>query len=324
MIRRILLSIGIIIFAVWISLTIITQYSDDDFLRSQNLKQLPSDYINEASEQGKLRVISYKPTAADNHNKTLTKKATVYLPYKYTSANKYDILYLMHGRGGSYKTWLGNEKHPRIFKTILDNMIQNGDIRPVIVVASSLAYEYGTDDMIMEETSREIADDLIPAVESRFSTFTKNTSPDGLRMSRNHRGMAGFSMGGSLTWHMLKDHVDYFRYFIPMSMATYYDRNGYSVKKSRAAAKEIRDSLRLSGYTSKDFEVFAATGNMDHKAKATAMQVYDLTNNKEFIFTNKSFKKGNITFKMWPKKWHSYRTSYPYLYNALIQFFPNE
>jgi endo-1,4-beta-xylanase len=244
----------------------------------------------------------------------------VYLPYEYEKDKKYDILYLMHGRGGSYKTWLGVPKRPGTFKNILDNMIENGDTKPMIVVAPNLAYEFGTDNRIMIGTEHEIVDSLMPAVESSFSTYAVTATPDGFQASRDHRYFAGFSMGGSLTWHMLRDHVDYFRYFIPMSMATYYDKKGYSERKSLVASEKTKKRVQKSGYGPDDFEVYAATGDADYKADATAMQVYDLTDDKNFIYSEGTFKKGNITFKVWPGEWHSYKNSYPYLYNALKSF----
>ncbi|NLD18742.1 MAG: hypothetical protein GX663_00635 [Clostridiales bacterium] len=320
---KFVISICVISFAGAVIFSVVTRSIEDDFLEGQGIEKMSLGYSNEAFQQGSLKVISYKTTMIGRIHNTLDKKATVYLPYGYTSTQEYNIFYLMHGRGGSYKTWLGNQKHPREFKNILDNMIENGDIKPLIVVAPNLTYEYGSDDMIMEGTSHEIATDLMPAVEGQFNTFAKGITSDSFRLSREHRCIGGFSMGGSLTWHTLKDHIDYFRYFIPMSMATYYDNKGYSRMKSLAAAAELKGSLNSSGYTSKDFEVFAATGGMDHKGEATAMQVFDLADDKEFVYTDNYFGEGNITFKMWPGKWHSYKTSYPYIYNALIQFYGN-
>ena len=318
--RKIKLGICTIVCAVAVAVVITNKNFDTDIISSQDLEPLSLSYYKEALEPGQLEVINYKTHRPGRIDHSVTKSAMVYLPYGYNKSKKYNIMYLMHGRGGSYKTWLGVPKRPHTFKNVMDNMIENGDVKPMIVVAPSLAYEFGTDNSIMIGTEREIVNYLMPAVESRFSTYAETATPKGFQASRNHRYFAGFSMGGSLTWHMLRDHVDYFRYFIPMSMATYYDKNGYSERKSIVASEKTKRSMRDSGYGPKDFEVFAATGNDDYKADATAMQVYDLTDDNNFIYTGSNFNRGNITFKIWPGEWHCYKNSYPYLYNALRLF----
>ncbi len=44
---------------------------------------------------------------------------------------EYNILYLMHGTGDDEKYWLKTNPYN---KTMLDNMIADGDIEPLIVV----------------------------------------------------------------------------------------------------------------------------------------------------------------------------------------------
>lgn len=245
----------------------------------------------------------------------------VYLPYNYNPNKRYNIMYLMHGRGGSYRSWLGTEKKPSDFKNVLDHMIQNKDIPPIIVVTPGLAYEYGGDDSIMEGTCYEIIHHVMPTVESKYSTVAKTADKKGFTASRKGRIFAGFSMGGSLTWHMLKDHLNYFSCFIPMSMAYYYDNHGYSEKKSIKSSEEILKSIKKSGYTADDYWVYAATGDDDFKWEAAEMQVWDLIDDDSFYFSGDNFMDGNIIFKTWPGRWHRYTQSYPYIYNALIHFY---
>lgn len=253
--------------------------------------------------KGRLKVFSYD---ADLNGTKVTRKAMVYLPHGYQkSEERYDVLYLMHGRGGSYRTWLGTPGKERTFKSILDEMITAGDIRPIIVVASGLAYEYGTDEMVMEGTAREIVRDLIPHIDRTYRTLPY----------RDHRAMAGFSMGGSLTWHMLRDYTEYFRYYLPMSMAMYYDKGGYSEAKSLKAAASIAAGISRAGFTEDDFFVFSASGEDDHKAEASQMQVEHLISQYDL------FNKGNMVFRMWPSRWHRYTESFPYLHEGLKLFF---
>lgn len=253
----------------------------------------------------------------------LPKHATVYLPYAYDPDIEYDIVYLVHGRGGDYQTWLGTQENPRPLKNILDNMIMNCDIDPVIVVCPELTYAYGLDDRIMDGMSHEVSHELMTAVESQYSTYAEEATPEGFEKSRDHRCMAGFSMGGSVTWHLLKDHPGYFRYYMPMSMALYFDRNGYSRAKNTIAVKALEKNITKAGYTSDDIMVYAATGTDDHKAEAIGNQVFSLSaDTKLFNYSlSNSLDDGNIVFRLWPNRWHRYTESFPYIYDGLKQFF---
>ena len=307
--KFIILTLLVLIVASIVAVNAYNTIQDKLILDDQGILDMPDNYTQEADHGGHVETVSY---TTDYNGQIITKEANVYVPYGYDESKKYNVFYLMHGRGGTYKSWLGvNGK--REFKNVLDHMIEDKIIKPLIVVTPGLAYEYGKDDDVMNGTAMEIAKNLVPVIDNQYSTYG----------DRNHRCMGGFSMGGSLTWHMLKDHTNLFRYYIPMSMAYYYDRNGYSALKSQEAATSIIESLKTSGYTSQDFKVYVATGADDFKSDAAYMQMYDLTeNNKIFKYTDYSYKKGNIMFKIWPHHWHRFTQSFPYLYNALCYFFP--
>ena len=261
-------------------------------------RKMPREYREPATKQGSIHVIEYY-TKLPHH---ILKHATIYLPYGYEDSDEhYPVLYLQHGRGGTYRTWLGTSDEPRPFKNIIDNMIEHGDIRPCIVVAPNMTYRYGSDSNIMEGMSDEFAHILIPLIDSKYRTIA----------DRAGRTMAGFSMGGSLTWHMLKDHADMVRNFIPMSMALYYDSNGYNESLSKKAAASIAAGIASHGLTTRDISVFAASGERDHKKSALVEQVRDLV--KEAGLTD-------YDLHVWPKRRHTFKHSYPYLYNALIKF----
>lgn len=317
--KRLIIPILALIIAVVVILSIAHDNRDKAFLLEQGISPMPAGYTEEALEQGTLEVLSYNTTMLVTEKK-LKRNAMVYLPKGYDPNNRYNILYLIHGRGGDYRTWLGTPDRPRKFKNVLDHMIQDKVIEPTIVIAPGLNYLYGEDELIMEGICNEITSELMPAAESKYSTYASGTDAKAFAASRDHRIVAGFSMGGSATWHIMKDHIDYFRYFIPMSMAMYYDRVGYSEEKSIRASEEISEAIAKSGYEPEDYEVYAATGTEDHKAEATDMQVFDLIDEHVFHFSELGLQKGNITFKIWPGNWHSYTQSYAYLYNALKEF----
>lgn len=93
--------------------------------------------------------------------------------------------------------------------------------------------------------------DLIPAVESKYSTYAECTGRDGLAASRDRRGFGGFSMGSMNTWHTFEHALDCFRCFAPSS--------GGPIGDGEAMA----DIVRTSEYDPEDFFIFAASGTDD-------------------------------------------------------------
>jgi enterochelin esterase-like enzyme len=145
--------------------------------------------------------------------------ALVYLPPNYdTQTNaRYPVLYLQHGGGEDETGWIrqGNANF------ILDNLIAARSCKPMIIV---MAYGYarragqappdltgkpfGSPEMLkaMQEMAAAFEDDvtqaLIPYIDSTFRTLS----------DRDHRAMAGLSMGGMQTFQVTLDHLDLFSY----------------------------------------------------------------------------------------------------------------
>lgn len=142
----------------------------------------------------------------------------VYLPYGYDETKQYDVMYLMHGAGASAESWI-MESEGNTTKNMLDTMIAEKEINPLIVVCASLYYQ---NDMTKGGSTKnfkyELRNDLMPSVESRFSTYAnKVTTPQSFIDSRDHRGFGGFSMGSATTYQSaLIGALDYFSYFAPM------------------------------------------------------------------------------------------------------------
>jgi enterochelin esterase-like enzyme len=145
--------------------------------------------------------------------------ALVYLPPNYDGQTKerYPVLYLQHGAGEDETGWVrqGNANF------ILDNLIAAKSCKPMIVV---MAYGYahrageapvdlfakgfGSPEMLkaMQDMAAAFEDDvtqaLIPYIDSTFRTLS----------DREHRAMAGLSMGGMQTFQITLDHLDLFSY----------------------------------------------------------------------------------------------------------------
>lgn len=155
---------------------------------------VPSEYTSEpAPEQGKIESVRF---TLNEKNRLIY----VYLPYGYDEADtskKYNVLYLLHGAGEEAGYWFKKGSKYVSFSenktvTMLDNLIYKKVCEPLIVVTP------GTYDLLEDENCfRNL---VVKTVEEKYHTFANgDTSDESLIASRNHRAMAGFSMGGMTT-----------------------------------------------------------------------------------------------------------------------------
>ncbi len=77
-----------------------------------------------AREQGRVEVIRFAGEGGQTY------RMMVYLPYQYHDTATYPLLFLLHGINGDERNWVEQGR----VKNILDNLIQQGAIRPVVVV----------------------------------------------------------------------------------------------------------------------------------------------------------------------------------------------
>ncbi|MCJ7812828.1 alpha/beta hydrolase-fold protein, partial [bacterium] len=146
----------------------------------------------------------------------LTRRMYVYIPSGYeTSTIRYPVLYLLHGAGGDEDAWsmLGRTCQ------ILDNLIAQGKAKPMIVVMpNGNANQAGTPGEIpaAAQTSQEPADrtrlsgmfekslvaDIVPFVEQNYR----------VEKNKDHRAVAGLSMGGGHTIRITLDNPGMFSY----------------------------------------------------------------------------------------------------------------
>jgi enterochelin esterase family protein len=143
--------------------------------------------------------------------------ALVYLPPGYDEQPqlRYPVLYLQHGGGEDETGWIRQGRA----NFILDNLIAAGSCEPMIVV---MAYGYarragvpvpdltgkpfGSPERmqaIRDMTSAfeaDVTETLIPFVDARFRTLA----------DRDHRAMAGLSMGGMQTFHVTLGNLELF------------------------------------------------------------------------------------------------------------------
>jgi len=148
---------------------------------------------------GQLEMIEY-----DSKTVGTKRKMQVYTPPGYTKDNKYPVLYLLHGIGGDETEWQ-RFAQPNV---LLDNLIADGKATPMIVVmpnGRAQKNDRAEGDVFASAPAfgvfeRDLLDDVIPAIESRYSTHT----------NRENRALAGLSMGGGQSLNFGLAHLDTF------------------------------------------------------------------------------------------------------------------
>jgi len=165
--------------------------------------------------------------------------ALVYLPPDYDSQTKtrYPVLYLQHGGGEDETGWIRQGRA----NFVLDNLQAEGHSKPLIVV---MAYGYaqragqppadlsskpfGSPQMLqaVQDMISVFEDDmtqaLIPFIDATFRTVA----------DRDHRAMAGLSMGGMETFRITLNHLDLFSYIGGFSGAgSFLSQNPFDPKK---------------------------------------------------------------------------------------------
>lgn len=174
-----------------------------------------ANYINSSRQFVTNQNINSKEAGRETvQGDTIEKKVNVYLPAGYDENDintRYNVLYLLHGVGGSRYEWLygsGNDNGRFVICNIFDNLIAKGDIDPLIVIfpEGRSAHDWTDNSFNSEGTNMlgfyyfdyELRYDLMPFVESNYKTFAniKDTSPEGISYNREHRAIGGLSMGG--------------------------------------------------------------------------------------------------------------------------------
>jgi len=156
-----------------------------------------------------------EPFAYDSAVTGTRRKANVYLPPGYSADKKYPVLYLLHGIGGDETEWI-RFTHP---DAILDTLVADGKAVPMIIVipnGRALPDDRATGNNFAPERAagfakfeRDLLDHLIPAIEAKYSALT----------DREHRGIAGLSMGGGQTFNFGLTHLDTFAWIGAFSAA---------------------------------------------------------------------------------------------------------
>jgi enterochelin esterase-like enzyme len=184
---------------------------------------------------GKREMIEY-----DSKTVGTTRKMQVYTPPGYSADKKYPVLYLLHGIGGDETEW-------ERFATpdvVLDNLIADGKAVPMIIVMPNGRAQKNDRPEgniyaaapAFANFEHDLLDDVIPAIQSRYSTYT----------NRENRALAGLSMGGGQSLNFGLTHLDTFAWVGSFSAAP-NTRPPAKLVPDPVAAKEQLRLLWISG-----------------------------------------------------------------------------
>ena len=212
----------------------------------------------------------------------------VYLPEGYTTSKEgYPVLYLLHGSGDDETGWMTKGKA----KAILDSLITNQLCQPMIVVMPNGYLEqtgryYAPESRLwMESTFEENFSNLIAWTEANYRTIA----------DKQHRAIAGLSMGGFHTMHtaaLLNQAFDYVGIFsalyVPHTKQPHNERN-----------------IEISALAQSDKPAYQQTEALLAQQFATPPQVYWIACGVEdFLYEDNVIYRQYLDEQQYPYEYH--------------------
>lgn len=166
------------------------------------------DAVREGVPRGQLEMVTY-----DSKSVGATRKMMVYTPPAYSRDKRYPVLYLLHGIGGDETEWQ-RFATPNV---LLDNLLAEGNATPMIVVmpnGRAQKNDRAEGDVFRSAPAfaafeQDLLKDVIPTIEARYS----------VQADRQHRALAGLSMGGGQALNFGLAHLDVFAWVGAFSAA---------------------------------------------------------------------------------------------------------
>jgi enterochelin esterase-like enzyme len=157
------------------------------------------DARREEIKRGNVETVEY-----DSKTVGARRKMIVYTPPDYSKDAKYPVLYLLHGIGDDEKGWTRKGSA----EVILDNLYADKTIVPMIVVMPNgraakedrAGGDFRRQFPAFETFENDLLKDIIPYIESHYAAKT----------GREHRALAGLSMGGGQSLNFGLKHLDTF------------------------------------------------------------------------------------------------------------------
>ena len=178
----------------------------------------------------------------------------VYTPPGYSTSQRYPVVYAYQGIGAGIATIFDNWCCDA--GNIADNLIGEGLIKPVIIVA--------VNDQINGDPTADTLNCVIPYIDSHYSTYA----------DADHRGLYGYSWGGMYTGNIGCANLSTFHNISPSSPAYFSTGQGPNLfPNGGAQAKQVMKCLLLSCGTadwdgfypaSQDLHNYCVSNNIPH------------------------------------------------------------
>ncbi len=231
----------------------------------------------------------------------MKRRLTVYTPagYEDSKAQRYPVLYLLHGMGGDEEAWMALGR----MSQVMDNLIAQGKAKPMIVVMtngnasqeaapgeSSLGLQQPTTQLpkTMEGSFEVAFPEVIKYVDSHYRTIAKKTG----------RAICGLSMGGFHSKFISAQYPDLFDYIGLFSAAIMPNGN------AKAEIYQNQDVKLKTLFSKKPKLYWIGIGNTDFLFKANA-DYRNYLKEHNYPFTYFETGEGHI----W-KNWRIYLTEF--------------
>jgi enterochelin esterase family protein len=187
------------------------------------------------------------------------RRVHVYTPPGYESGEgKFPVFYLLHGASDSDNSWSSVGRAG----FILDNLIAEGKAKPMVVIMPhGHTGPLSAGRPFSGDFESEFVIDIMPQMEKRFRVYA----------DREHRAMAGLSMGGAQTLNIGIPHLDQFGYMGVFSSGIFGIAGGPGARqpqgpsfeeqhKETLDAPKLKEGLKLFWFaTGKDDFLVATT-----------------------------------------------------------------
>jgi len=194
---------------------------------------------------GKVQQVLFYSPSTDT-----VRRAFVYTPpcYGKEKNKKYPVLYLQHGWGEDETAW-STQGHANL---IMDNLIAEGKIEPFIIVmtygmTNEIKFGSGLRNFDIKPFQTVLVDELIPYIDANFNTLA----------DKDHRAMAGLSMGGMETKMITLNRPEVFSHYGLLSGGVYApddikDKSQVKLIFLSCGSKERPDGIKQATASLKD------------------------------------------------------------------------
>lgn len=236
-----------------------------------SLLSVPGSPLFDTAEvpHGALSEVTYYSKSLGRH-----RRAHVYTPPGYErNDEKYPVFYLLHGASDSDDSWSTVGRAGQI----LDNLIAAGKAKPMVVVmpnGHTAGFRFGPGfdfEKQMSEFETDFIKDLKPYIENNYRLIN----------DRQHRAIAGLSMGGAQTLNIGFSNPDQFSYLGVYSSGVFGITGGFGGAPPSTAWEDKYKATLDNADLMRDLRtVWFATGKQDFLLSTSQKTVEMLKSHK--------------------------------------------